>query len=137
MEVLSGLTLLWYFLIFPVAAFIVREDREVPILYAVLIFSNHYLFDVVGVLDTHWFLFQALYDLMFVLVSCLLSNKYLRLACIIVCLNMFAINLTEHLSTYATVMYNWWEIINWIVIDLIALCVVTNDKLSRSYVPKH
>ena len=129
METLGILNYIWYLLLFPIIALFVKNDKEVPILFSVIVFANHLTFDTIGVDREYWFLWQAYYSLVFSLACLLISNSYLRWASSGICLYIAAINLGEHFSTYATMFYDWWEIMNWIAFDLLAACVILNNKI--------
>lgn len=131
LEILGEANHVWYFLLFPLICLFVERDKEAPLLFTAILVSNYYVFDVIGVKDSHWFMVQALYDVLFILGSLALTNKYMRKACVLICFSMLLINLTEHSSEYATVFFDYWEVINWLVMDLIALCILTNDKLGK------
>lgn len=128
-EILCLLNHVWYFCLFPVVAIIVKGDKEVPLLFFAILLWNHITFDVVGVPDNVWFLVQAIFSFAF-FVSCrYIAYPLLRQACRILCLYIVMINLMEQFSMYQTIFYDWWEIINWIALDLLAMCLILNSKI--------
>jgi hypothetical protein len=131
MEYLEILNRLWYLFLFPVVAFIVKEDKEVPILFSLMLAWNHIVFDVIGIPPTVWFLVQALFSILFWYGCKYISYLPLRKAARIVCLYVVFINLFEQFSLYQTIFYPWWEIINWVALDLIAACILLNNKVLR------
>ena len=129
MEYLEILNRLWYLFLFPVVYFIVKEDKEVPLLFSFLIFCNHFVFDYVGVSAESWFFTQALFSGVFWYFCLFISHPLLRKAARLVCLYVVFVNLFEQYSKYPTIFYDWWEVINWVALDLIAACIILNNKL--------
>lgn len=129
MEYLEILNRLWYLFLFPVIALFVKEDKEVPILFAGILVWNHIVFDIIGVPESTWFLTQAVFSLCFWYSCKYIRFHLLRKAARIVCLYVVFINLFEQFSYYPTVFYSWWEVINWIALDLLAACVILNSKI--------
>jgi len=120
---------LWYFFLFPVVAIIVKGDKEVPLLFFAFMLWNHVLFDAIGVPSEIWFLVQAVFSFAFYISCRYITHILLRRAAKIVCLYAVMINLIEQFSTYQTMFYPWWEIINWIALDLLAACLILNSKI--------
>lgn len=127
----SILLYLWYALLFPSVCLFNAANREVSLTYSLLIFFNLYLFEVIGVSGDVWFLTQAYFDLLFIVASLLIKNRYVMCAAIILCGHSFMINMIEHLSEKQSVFYSLWEYINLLTLDLLALCLVADNKLNR------
>lgn len=121
----------WYLLLFPIVCLFCSTNREVGVAYSLLVFANIYLFDVVGIRADIWFLTQSYFDLLFIVASLLFRNKYIMYAAIIICGHSFMINMIEHLSEKQSVFYSMWEYINLFTIDLLAMCLVVDNKLNK------
>ena len=87
-----------------------KAEKNVAICFSLLIFANVYIFDVVGIKASVWFLTQAYFDLLFVVAALLIRNKYIMYAAIIICSHSFMINIIEHLSEKQSVFYSLWGI---------------------------
>lgn len=121
----------WYLLLFPILLLINKAEKNVAICFSLLIFTNVYIFDVIGIKASVWFLTQAYFDLLFVVAALLIRNKYIMYAAIIICSHSFIINIIEHLSEKQSVFYSLWEYINLLTIDLLAMCLVVDKRLNK------
>ena len=129
--ILSNLLFFWYALLFPTTCLFNPTNREVSVTYSLLILFNLYVFDVIGVASNVWWITQAYFDLLFVVASLLIRNKYVMYAAIILCGHSFMINMVEHLSEKQSVFYSLWEYINLLTLDLLALCLIIDNKLNK------